>query len=201
MSKKKQLTQEEIEREIAELDQELAELEAAKTAEQQAALAEPIRVDQAEVMETYLPFAKAVKELRSVWEEVEMILVRSENLREEISEARDTARSFPEEAPADLRRVSVPDTLISLLADEKHLRSTEVLTGRGDQMEICGRRFVSSRLRNEQINGLTKEDHHALNGGKRPIFATLGTDRAKRTDSLPGGVAVKDRLFERSQAK
>lgn len=164
MAKKKQETQNpaDIGREIEELDREIAELQRQKEADERAALAEPLRDGQEEVVKTFPPFAEAVQKLRSLWCEIQEILTEGAELREEIKEARDLARDFPELSHADLRSVQVPDRLTTLFPEERFLWNSGVLSGNKDQARICGRHYTFSRIRRREINGLTSREQREL---------------------------------------
>ena len=161
-------TQEEIAKEIAQLDEEIAQLEQDKRVEELAALVKPLAEVQKEVVEVFKPFQKACGDLRSIWKEIESILSESEAIIMEAEKAREQVRAYPEEAPTELRCMQVPVSLLTLfphfdgIAPVAYLRRVMVLTGRGEDLKISGRRYIISQLRQGHIKGLTFDEKRAL---------------------------------------
>ena len=151
-----------IKDELDALDQEIAGLEAQKRAEDRAALAAPLSEQQAEALNLYEPFAASVIELKTVWDEVNLILKESEQIREELEEARQAGRLAPEFAPPELERLRVPDCLGTVLPDETFLRKVDILEGSGPYIRVDGQALVLNQIRNDKISGITDAEQRAM---------------------------------------
>lgn len=158
---KKKTNPKDIRAEIKALDLEIAELEAQRLAEERAVLAEPLRQEQDKAIEAFGPFEEAVNSLRAIWNEIEEIVVDSEKLRKEIKAARDRGREDLEASPPDLTTIAVPDSLLSMFAVSQRYVTPKNLSGLNQQV-FCGRRYIFSRLRRGEINGMTKAEQRAL---------------------------------------